>query len=317
MTLIKCPEHSCDRMVSEQAEVCPKCGCPVRVRTDTEAGQSDVRPPQGSERLRLATLVVRRSIANDEVPSATILIHSLLQDSEDSWAAHGAVSPGETLSIQLVPGRYRVQASVGEYLDESDPIEDNDDVEDSAYVEIELFSGSTFLLSTRAWQGSSLYVDLETRDDFDDEDDLQHYSISEHDERGVIQLPGSSRKRSAAELQALRAQAESWVNGYTATAVGTVLVTALVPGAATGILCALEATMCLQIGKMYKPDFSKSDAAKAAGTIGLAALAGKIVALEAAILTGPFAFAVKPAIAGGIVKAMGQLVINYFEESHN
>ena len=52
----------------------------------------------------------------------------------------------------------------------------------------------------------------------------------------------------------------------------------------------------------------------AAGTIGLAALAGKIAAMEAAILTGPFAFAIKPAIAGGIVKAMGQLVINYFEE---
>lgn len=72
--------------------------------------------------------------------------------------------------------------------------------------------------------------------------------------------------------------------------------------------------MCMQIGKLYKPDFTSSEATAASGTIGLAALAGKIAAMEAAILTEPFAFAIKLAIAGGIVKAMGRLVISYFEE---
>lgn len=116
------------------------------------------------------------------------------------------------------------------------------------------------------------------------------------------------------DLPAKRAKAQAWVNGYTATAVGTVLGTALVPGAATVILCGLEATMCYQIGKIYKHEWTWVDAKAAASVVGIAAFAGKIVALEAALLTGPFAFAIKPAIAGGIVKGMGQLVIKHFED---
>lgn len=110
-------------------------------------------------------------------------------------------------------------------------------------------------------------------------------------------------------------KAREWVNGYTAGAVGTVLATALIPGAATAILCSLEATMCYQIGMLYRHDWKMSDAAAAAGAIGLASLAGKIAALEAAILAGPFAFIIKPAIAGAIVKAMGELVIKHFEDA--
>ena len=37
-------------------------------------------------------------------------------------------------------------------------------------------------------------------------------------------------------------------------------------------------------------------------------------AMEAAILLGPLAFVAKPAVAATIVKAMGQLVIKYFED---
>jgi uncharacterized protein (DUF697 family) len=112
-----------------------------------------------------------------------------------------------------------------------------------------------------------------------------------------------------------RAKAESWVNGYTATAVGAVLATALIPGAATAVLCALEATMCYQIGRIYKNEWSMGEATAAAGVVGLAALVGQIAALEAAILTGPFAFVIKPAIAAGIVKTMGHLVIKHFEDT--
>jgi len=117
------------------------------------------------------------------------------------------------------------------------------------------------------------------------------------------------------DLAEKRARAEKWVNGYTATAVGAVLVTALVPGAATVALCGLEGTMCYQIGRIYKNEWTMGDATAAAGVVGLAALAGQIAAMEAAILTGPFAFAIKPVIAAGIVKSMGQLVIKHFEES--
>ena len=111
-----------------------------------------------------------------------------------------------------------------------------------------------------------------------------------------------------------RSRAEAWVNGYVATAAATVCATAIVPFAATGILCTLEGTMCYQVGKIYKSDWTVSEGAAVAGVIGLAAVAGQVAALEAAILTGPFAFAIKPAIAGGIVKAMGQLVIKHFED---
>ena len=110
-------------------------------------------------------------------------------------------------------------------------------------------------------------------------------------------------------------KAEKWVNGYTATAVGTVLATALVPGAATAVLCSLEATMCYQIGRIYRHDWSMTDASAAAGVVGLAAVAGQIVAMEAAILTGPFAFAIKPVIAATIVKTLGKLVIKHFEDT--
>ena len=73
-----------------------------------------------------------------------------------------------------------------------------------------------------------------------------------------------------------RKRAEKWVNGYTATAVGAVLVATPVPGAASAILAGLEATMCYQIGKIYKHEWSMADATAAAGVVGLAGLVGPI-----------------------------------------
>jgi len=72
--------------------------------------------------------------------------------------------------------------------------------------------------------------------------------------------------------------------------------------------------MCYQIGKIYLPGFSLVDAKAVALSIGLACVAGKIVALEASILLGPFALAAKPAIGATIVKTLGTMVINYFED---
>jgi uncharacterized protein (DUF697 family) len=112
-----------------------------------------------------------------------------------------------------------------------------------------------------------------------------------------------------------RTKAEKWVNGYTATAVGAVLAVALVPIGASAVLCTLEATMCYQIGKIYRHGWTVVDATTAAGVIGLASVTGQIVALEAATLTGPFAFAIKPAIAAGVVKTLGQLIIKHFEDT--
>lgn len=109
-------------------------------------------------------------------------------------------------------------------------------------------------------------------------------------------------------------KARNWVNGNTKAAVGVVLATALVPGAASAVLLTQEAAMAYKIGCIYRADFSKTDAAAMATSIGLGAVAGQVIALEAAILTGPFAFAIKPVIAAGIVKALGELLIMYCEE---
>lgn len=111
-----------------------------------------------------------------------------------------------------------------------------------------------------------------------------------------------------------RRRAEAWVNGYTAGAVAAVLAASPVPGSATGVLCTLEATMCYQIGSIYKASWSAGEAAAVAGAIGLAAFFGQIATLEALTFV-PFAgWVAKGVIAAGIVKAMGQLVIKHFED---
>jgi uncharacterized protein (DUF697 family) len=114
--------------------------------------------------------------------------------------------------------------------------------------------------------------------------------------------------------RSIRQKAKTWVNGYMATAVGMVVVATPVPGAASAILCALEATMCSQIGRLYKQAWSMEEAKVAAGVVGLARVIGPIAAMEATLLLGPFAFAAKPAVAAAIVKAMGELVIKHFED---
>lgn len=113
-----------------------------------------------------------------------------------------------------------------------------------------------------------------------------------------------------------RERATEYVNGHTAVAVGVVLATALVPGAASVVLLSQEAVMAFQIAKIYDQPINQTEAKAIAAKIGLASVAGKIVALEAAILAGPFAFAIKPAIAATIVKILGGQIINYFEESY-
>lgn len=110
-----------------------------------------------------------------------------------------------------------------------------------------------------------------------------------------------------------REKATRYVNGHSAAAVGVVLATALVPGAASATLLAQEAVMAYHIARIFGRDITETEARGVAAQIGLAAVAGKIVALEAAILTGPAAFFIKPAIAAGIVKILGEKIIDYFE----
>jgi uncharacterized protein (DUF697 family) len=109
-------------------------------------------------------------------------------------------------------------------------------------------------------------------------------------------------------------KARRWVNGYTAA--GTVIVVAaVIPGSTSAALIAMEVTMCYQIGKIYRGDgYTLEDAARAAKIIGLVAITAQIIALEALDFV-PFAgWAVKGGLAGGVIKAMGESVIAYYEK---
>ena len=279
-------------------------------------------PPQ------LGTLVVRRDKSEhddgeDETPRLRILVHTKSEDGPAEWVKQGSLRPGETIRVDLEVGSYRLRVRIKDF-----------DEKDEEEADVQITADSTVAFSTHGWIGSTggkLYVDLTAKDpedsdeddsdleddDDDDDDDYDDDDIDDEPRKDygksstALSLPS---KPSPSELAEKRRRAEAWVNGSTAAAAGISAVTALIPGAATASLCALEANMCYNIGKIYRNGWTMADATKAAGAIGLAALAGNIAALEAAILTGPFAFAIKPAIAGGIVKAMGQMVIKYFED---
>ncbi|KAF0240065.1 MAG: GTP-binding protein HSR1-related protein [bacterium] len=110
-------------------------------------------------------------------------------------------------------------------------------------------------------------------------------------------------------------KARSWVNGY-ATTGGVVAGVAIIPGATTAALFMLEITMVLHIGRIYRGNkFSKEDAiavagaAKFAGTIGL----GAKIAMEGLTFLPFIGWAIKGGIAASVIKALGEVIIKYFE----
>ncbi len=122
-----------------------------------------------------------------------------------------------------------------------------------------------------------------------------------------------AEKQKKEDLAEKRRKAEVWVNGYTAGAVASVVAASPIPGAATAILCSIEAIMCFQIGRIYKVNYSMGEATAAAAAVGIAAFLGKIAAMEALTFL-PFAgWAAKGVIAAAIVNGMGQLVIKHYE----
>lgn len=58
---------------------------------------------------------------------------------------------------------------------------------------------------------------------------------------------------------------------------------------------------------------TQADARSHALKIGLATVAAKIIALEALTVTGPLAYPLKAAIAGPIIKIIGDMVIEYYD----
>ncbi len=108
-------------------------------------------------------------------------------------------------------------------------------------------------------------------------------------------------------------RARGWVLSYVVIGTG-IVVAAVVPGATSGALAAMEAHMCYEIGKIYRgPEFTAAEALRIAAAVGIAAIAGQMAALEALNLI-PFAgWAVKGVIAGGVIKALGEAIIAHYE----
>lgn len=110
-------------------------------------------------------------------------------------------------------------------------------------------------------------------------------------------------------------KARKWVNGYTAAG-GAVAAAAIIPGATTAALFALEGTMVYHIGRIYKGDnFTKEEAsalAKAAGFAGTVGLGVKL-AMEGLNFFPVIGWAIKGGIAGGVLKSLGEVIIKYFE----
>ena len=72
--------------------------------------------------------------------------------------------------------------------------------------------------------------------------------------------------------------------------------------------------MCYEIGKIYRGDnFTMGEAVRVAAAVGIAAVAGQLVALEALNLIPLAGWAVKGAVAGGIIKGLGEAIILHYE----
>ncbi len=110
-------------------------------------------------------------------------------------------------------------------------------------------------------------------------------------------------------------RARVWVDGF-AIGGAALVAAAVVPGATSAALIVIEGTMCLQIGKIYKgDDYTMGEAVATAGVVGLAAVVGKIAALEALNLIPLAGWAIKAPVAGAVIKGLGEAIIYHFERA--
>jgi uncharacterized protein (DUF697 family) len=112
-------------------------------------------------------------------------------------------------------------------------------------------------------------------------------------------------------------RARVWVDGF-AISGAALVIAAVFPGATSLALVTIEGTMCYQIGKIYKgDDYTMGEAVATAGVVGLAAVLGKIAALEALNLVPLAGWAVKGPVAGAVIKGLGEAIIYHFERAED
>lgn len=108
-------------------------------------------------------------------------------------------------------------------------------------------------------------------------------------------------------------RARGWIHTYVAIGTG-VVIAAVVPGATSAALAAMEAHMCYEIGKIYRGDgFTPAEGFRVAAAVGIATVAGQLAALEALNLIPVAGWAVKGVIAGGVIKGLGEAIILHYE----
>lgn len=112
-------------------------------------------------------------------------------------------------------------------------------------------------------------------------------------------------------------RARAWVNNYSVLGAGIVMA-AVFPGSTALALATMETHMCYEIGKIYRGGvYSMEEAAAAAAAVGIAVIAGPIIALEA-LTWIPFAgWAAKGAAAGAVIKALGEAIIHHYESTQS
>ena len=110
-------------------------------------------------------------------------------------------------------------------------------------------------------------------------------------------------------------RARKWVNGYS-VAGAAIVIAAVVPGTSSAALVTIEIQMCYKIGKIYRGDDYKWEEADAvASVVGLAAVVGKLAALEALNLVPLAGQVAKASIAVGIIKGLGEAIIAFYEQT--
>lgn len=108
-------------------------------------------------------------------------------------------------------------------------------------------------------------------------------------------------------------RARAWVHSYMAIGTG-IVVAAVFPGSTSAALATMEAHMCYEIGKIYKGSgFTMAEALRVAAVVGIASVAGQLAALEAANFVPIAGWAVKGAIAGTVIKLLGEAIIAHYE----
>jgi uncharacterized protein (DUF697 family) len=121
---------------------------------------------------------------------------------------------------------------------------------------------------------------------------------------GLLEAPKPSCKDKARAL----------VHKY--AAFGTAWALLPIPGATSVGLTALETHMIYWIGRVYGEAPTHQDVLMTAAGLELCSVALKTIAVEGAVLIPAVGWGIKASIAGGAIEAIGNAIIQHYENRH-